>query len=126
MSMLMNYRRTLHDFGKCPLDAPNQYNFPFISSCVGSDFSGPCTDSRFPVPCGDHTCRSTYVECLQALSDLENRLHIKQSVISYSSFTEDKGLSESGKKIRQWAFDSNGIIEKKKNVLFNTNMQPAW
>lgn len=26
---------------------------------------------RKPVPCGDHTCRTSYVECLQAVRDLE-------------------------------------------------------
>ncbi|XP_070556270.1 uncharacterized protein [Ptychodera flava] len=71
MSMLMNYERTVRDFGRCNSQSSNPYNFPYISNCVGSDFSGPCYDPKYPVPCGDHTCRSTYVECLRALSDLE-------------------------------------------------------
>lgn len=27
---------------------------------------------RKPVACGDHTCRTTYIECLHAIRDLEN------------------------------------------------------
>lgn len=72
--MLMNYERTVKDFGKCPTHAKNQFNFPFISHCVGdqSSFSGPCTDSRYPVICGDGSCKSTYIECLRSLADLES------------------------------------------------------
>ena len=29
--------------------------------------TGPCLSSSLPVPCGDRTCRSTFVECLAAL-----------------------------------------------------------
>jgi hypothetical protein len=73
MSALMNYIRTVQDFGKCGGKAKggNQYGIPYISDCVGSEFRGPCLSSSLPVPCGDRTCRSTFVECLGALMELE-------------------------------------------------------
>eukprot|EP00802_Teleaulax_amphioxeia_P005385 Tamp_05389.p1 GENE.Tamp_05389~~Tamp_05389.p1 ORF type:complete len:825 (-),score=116.94 Tamp_05389:513-2654(-) len=73
MSALMNYIRTVQDFGKCGARAKggNQYGIPYISDCVGSDFRGPCLSSSLPVPCGDRTCRSTFVECLAALMQQE-------------------------------------------------------
>lgn len=63
----MNYERTIRDFGKCRSHAKTQFGFGLISNCVGSDFLGPCKDSLKPVPCGDYTCRSSFIECLQAL-----------------------------------------------------------
>jgi len=73
MSALMNYIRTVQDFGKCGGKARggNQYGIPFISDCVASDFRGPCLSSTQPVPCGDRTCRTTFVECLGALIEQE-------------------------------------------------------
>ncbi|XP_077991501.1 uncharacterized protein LOC144445732 [Glandiceps talaboti] len=98
MSMLMNYERTVRDFGRCNSQSSNPYNFPFISNCVGSSYTGPCHDSRYPVPCGDQTCRSTYVECLQALSDLEKMKNNPQTRITASPFSdkdeETKDLEE--------------------------------
>ena len=69
MSALMNYIRTVQDFGKCGHKARggNQYGIPFISDCVASDFRGPCLSSSLPVPCGDRSCRSSFVECLAVL-----------------------------------------------------------
>lgn len=69
----MNYERTVKDFGHCPGHGRNDYNFPFVSHCITSGFDGPCKDSKYPVACGDNTCRSTYVECLRATNDLEKR-----------------------------------------------------
>ncbi|CAE1231180.1 unnamed protein product [Acanthosepion pharaonis] len=71
MSLLMNYERTIRDFGKCRSHAKTQFGFGLISNCVGSDFLGPCKDSLKPVPCGDYTCRSSFIECLQALVKAE-------------------------------------------------------
>ncbi|XP_072169956.1 uncharacterized protein [Diadema setosum] len=73
MAMLMNYRRTVNDFGHCQFDGRNPYNIELISHCVGSDFNGPCTDERYPVACADRTCRSTFIDCLRALGDLEQK-----------------------------------------------------
>ena len=77
MSALMNYIPTVQDFGKCGPKSRggNQYGIPYISDCVGSDFRGPCLSSELPVPCGDRTCRSTFVECLAALMDEDSSKH---------------------------------------------------
>ena len=52
MSALMNYIRTVKDFGKCEGKARggNQYGIPFVSDCVRSKFEGPCTSSAKPIP----------------------------------------------------------------------------
>src|SRR5690554_4370023 len=71
MSALMNYQRTVSDFGRCGSKARNEYGLPFVSDCVGSEFKGPCPDSRYPVPCGDETCHSDYISCLRAMVKLE-------------------------------------------------------
>lgn len=86
MEVLFNYKRTLEDFKKCGSKASNPYGFPFVSECVGGqqDFTGPCKDSAFPVPCGDGTCKSDYVSCLRSISDRDR-------------------LGE-GKKTLRWAF----------------------
>lgn len=73
MALLMNYERTVKDFGRCGQRGENEYNVPWISSCVGSDFRGPCKSSSHPVPCGDGTCKPHYVDCLLALRDMERR-----------------------------------------------------
>ena len=75
MSALMNYIRTVKDFKHCGGKARggNAYGIPYISDCVLSDFHGPCTAPNKPVPCGDRTCRSTFVECLQVLLDMNAR-----------------------------------------------------
>jgi hypothetical protein len=93
MEVLFNYKRTIEDFKvrldistsrcynvvtyqlvtcvqRCGSKASNPYNFPYVSECVGaSEFTGPCKDSAFPVPCGDGTCKSDYISCLRALSE---------------------------------------------------------
>eukprot|EP00960_Hanusia_phi_P052342 761404-Hanusia_phi.AAC.9 len=52
MSALMNYIRTVQDFGKCRGKARggNAYGIPYISDCVRSSFRGPCPSSDRPVP----------------------------------------------------------------------------
>lgn len=71
MSALMNYKRTVQDFGRCGQKSKNEYGLPFVSDCVGSEFNGPCPDPRLPVPCGDGTCHSDYISCLRSLAKLE-------------------------------------------------------
>ena len=40
---------------------------------MGSNTETKCKDSRFPTPCGDDTCRPTYIDCLRALNDKEKQ-----------------------------------------------------
>ncbi|GAB1608557.1 uncharacterized protein LOC115214405, partial [Argonauta hians] len=72
LAVLMNYRRTVTDFGQCKGSSKTQFGFGLISDCVASNFTGPCLDSRKPVPCADFTCRSTYIECLRAIDGETN------------------------------------------------------
>ena len=60
IAALMNYERTVNDFGHCNGHASNEFGISFISHCVRSDFGGPCKESRYPVPCGDYSCRESY------------------------------------------------------------------
>mmetsp|Transcript_882 Transcript_882/g.2162 ORF Transcript_882/g.2162 Transcript_882/m.2162 type:complete len:277 (+) Transcript_882:204-1034(+) len=94
MSALMNYIRTVKDFKHCRGKAKggNLYGIPFISDCVGSPFHGPCTSPSKPVPCGDRTCRSTFVECLQELLHQDSRHHVEGA---------GDGLPEPGMPARQ-------------------------
>ena len=86
MAVLMNYKRTLEDLGRCSGKAHggNPYNFPFMSDCVRSDFEGPCSSVALPIPCGDGTCRANYIDCLQALLDYEARRHVAATSASLS------------------------------------------
>ncbi|XP_064605152.1 uncharacterized protein LOC135470257 isoform X3 [Liolophura sinensis] len=106
LAMLMNYERTVKDFGHCNEHAKNAYQFKLISNCVGnSGFDGPCTDSRFPVPCGDRSCRSTYIECLQVLNQLEKHKS-KLKNTGYQSRSQPEvpksGLSDFGSVQQEW------------------------
>ena len=68
MSVLMNYKRTVEDFGKCGQKTGNPYNFPFISDCVRMDYSQTepkCGDPAKPVACKDGVCRPDYISCLK-------------------------------------------------------------
>ncbi|XP_041360158.1 uncharacterized protein LOC121376378 isoform X2 [Gigantopelta aegis] len=103
MAMLMNFKRTVSDFGHCNDPAENQYGIELISHCVGSDFKGPCLDSRYPVPCADNTCKPTYIDCLKSLELLEQQYREK----SYQSFPEDKRQS-----LAKWAFNHNGPVKR--------------
>ena len=71
MEVLFNYKRTLEDLKRCGPKAKVLYGFPFVSDCVGSSYIGPCKNNSLPVPCGDGTCRSDFVDCLRAMSLLE-------------------------------------------------------
>jgi hypothetical protein len=81
MEVLFNYKRTLEDFKACKGKGSNPYGFPFVSECVGGgSFSGPCSDSRAPVPCGDGTCHSDYVSCLRSISAQERLAEGRKSL----------------------------------------------
>ena len=72
----------VEDFKRCNGKAGNPYNFPFVSDCVGnSGFSGPCKDSQAPVPCGDVSCRSDYISCLRALSEVERSAALRGDLL---------------------------------------------
>ncbi|XP_067678747.1 uncharacterized protein [Haliotis asinina] len=102
MAMLMNFKRTVDDFGHCKSDAKTPYGFNLVSRCVGSDFQGPCTDTKYPVPCGDHTCRATFIDCLLALQDLEQgrSTGLKQETV--------KRLKKQDTASMHWRFNENG------------------
>ncbi len=57
LAILMNYERTVKDFGHCGSNGKNDYGFPYVSHCVGQGAGGPCKDSALPVSCADNTCR---------------------------------------------------------------------
>ena len=68
LSVLMNYKRTVSDFGMCGESAHNPYGFGQVSSCVKPrTFDGSCDKSEVPVPCDDGNCHSDYISCLRAL-----------------------------------------------------------
>jgi|TARA_B110000208_G_scaffold174348_1_gene218958 hypothetical protein len=80
LSVLMNYKRTVQDFSKCGRKGKNgPYNFPYMSDCIGSDFSGPCPEPAAPVPCGNGKCTTDYIACLKSMtkSEMERRLKDK-------------------------------------------------
>ena len=82
---LMNYKRSLEDFGHCGPSANIRYGVPSIGSCVGqSIFPGPCKDTSFPVPCADGSCKSTFLECLRDIRALEDKAR--------SSLSQDSGV----------------------------------
>jgi len=72
---LMNYKRTIQDFGKCGPNYQVTYNFPYVGDCVGtqkgSTFKTPCKNPSLPVPCADGECKANFVECLRDLRELE-------------------------------------------------------
>jgi len=98
MEVLFNYKRTVEDFRRCGSKAGNPYNFPFVSDCVGGGgFSGPCKDSRAPVPCGDGSCRSDYVSCLRALSIGERAAGLKGDLLwAFKAYEAAKGGAGAG------------------------------
>jgi len=76
LSVLMNYKRTVSDFGKCGESAHNPYGFGQVSSCVKPQtFDGACDESDVPVPCDDGKCHSDYISCLRALDIKHHKSH---------------------------------------------------
>eukprot|EP01052_Picozoa_sp_SAG31_P032991 SAG31_NODE_3675_length_3998_cov_2.494229_2_plen_106_part_00 len=89
----MNYKRTVEDFKRCDGKAQTKGWLPHdktghIAECVSSSFDGPCDNPAKPVPCGDKTCRHTYVDCLKALYALEMTERDKSSSSSDGSTGE--------------------------------------
>mmetsp|Transcript_10162 Transcript_10162/g.30772 ORF Transcript_10162/g.30772 Transcript_10162/m.30772 type:complete len:1687 (-) Transcript_10162:90-5150(-) len=74
LSVLMNYKRTVQDFGMCGLKAKTAYGFSYVSECVQpGSFQGTCErDTSRPVPCDDGRCHSDYISCLRAVSTLHD------------------------------------------------------
>ncbi|XP_005110315.2 uncharacterized protein LOC101864487 [Aplysia californica] len=101
MLVLVNYRRTVEDFRHCGDSASMLVDIPGIASCVRSQFGGPCNDSRYPVPCGDKSCRSTYIECLQVMQRKVKNKDTAKSVEQSSHVR--KASSE------VWGFGNNGM-----------------
>ena len=76
LSVLMNYKRTVSDFGMCGESAQNPYGFGQVSSCVKpKTFDGKCEHSEAPVPCDDGNCHSDYISCLRALANKSDGFH---------------------------------------------------
>ena len=69
MAILMNYKRTVEDLGKCGSKASTVYGLPYVSDCIGQILEDhkpeKCPDMRFAVPCGDGQCHSDYISCLR-------------------------------------------------------------
>jgi hypothetical protein len=102
----MNYERTVKDFGRCESGGKNSYNFQLISNCVRGPFDVKCKDSRFPVVCGDHTCRRTFPECLQVLHNRERQAATRKLV---PSGAETPLFGNGDDTDGSWAFGDNGI-----------------
>ncbi len=49
--MLMNYERTVADFGRCKRSVSIMYGFHLVGRCVGSDYKGPCKVSISSLEC---------------------------------------------------------------------------
>jgi hypothetical protein len=117
MSVLMNYKRTVEDFGECGTKAGNPYNFPFLSDCVrvGYDKSSPkCEDPAKPVGCKDGACRPDYISCLKAIVSAEEErgtpamksLHDKLSKLKATELLVEKG---------EFSFNHDGFVDKIKD-----------
>lgn len=70
LSVLMNYKRTVQDFGMCGPKAKTVYGFSYVGDCVRpTSFVGACeSSSRFPVPCDDGQCHSDFISCLRSIA----------------------------------------------------------
>lgn len=77
---LMNYERTVNDFGRCETPAKVAFGIPFVGSCVRprDEYRSDdevrremkCSDNN-PVPCSDGECKPTFVHCLRDLYEKE-------------------------------------------------------
>jgi hypothetical protein len=73
---------TVQDFKKCGHKGKNgPYNFPFMSECIGSDFSGPCPEPAAPVPCGNGECTTDYIACLKSMTKSEMERRLKEGAV---------------------------------------------
>ena len=118
MSVLMNYKRTVEDFGKCGTKAGNPYNFPFVSDCARSrDYSHPspkCEDPKQPVACSDGHCRSDYISCLKAIVKMEEKRGSPDEVKIHE---QQRHKSMEAKLLHDgvFAFDKSGVVEPKED-----------
>ena len=71
---LMNFKRTVEDFGKCKSKGEVLYNFPYLADCTGSSSRRCFKTPDTPVACADGSCRSSFVECLRAIQQLEREM----------------------------------------------------
>eukprot|EP01137_Pigoraptor_chileana_P020142 Opistho-2@82119 len=122
IAILMNYERTVKDFGRCKGKAGTEYGFSYISSCVESGFKGPCSNSAFPVPCGDGECKATYVDCLRSVAEIEARRrtdavegHDEDNVRQLEADLEQQAT---GKRIvgDEWTFNKDGPVTGEKKT----------
>ena len=101
---LMNYERTVADFGKCERPVKLPFHIPYVGSCVKSademraddrlrrDLG--CTD-KLPVPCGTF-CAPTFVHCLRELYE--------RGIVGEGQLDDDKTMliaKKSKKKLRK-------------------------
>ena len=68
---LMNWRESISNFEKCSSPASVIGGPPVIGDCVNSSTKVICKDPENPVPCADDNCYPSFVDCLRALSELE-------------------------------------------------------
>jgi len=120
MSVLMNYKRTVEDFGKCGTKAGNPYNFPFVSDCVRSrDYSHPspkCEDPKEPVACSDGHCRSDYISCLKAIVKMEEKRGSPEEVKVHQA-ERHKTLEAKLLHDGVFEFDTSGVVEPAEKVV---------
>lgn len=127
LSVLANYKRTVEDFEKCAFKGKNgRYNFPYISDCVGSWFSGPCDDPAYTVPCGDGKCHSDYISCLRSLADISREKEAKKRSdalrisgdvtipgLRGTVYKADESFSPEGFE-GAWSYGSKGVVVEAK------------
>ena len=111
MSVLMNYKRTVEDFGKCGTKAGNPYNFPFVSDCVRPAGSSPsCTNPKFPVRCKDGKCRPDYISCLKAIVVMEESSGSPEAARLAKELRHEKMLERG-----EFEFDEHGMTDYEKS-----------
>ena len=85
LEVMMNYKRTVEDFGHCGNSAGNPvYNFNLISDCVSSKFNDNCRDPKTPISCGDGTCKTDYISCLRDIDEKRKMGTLTDKYIYYS------------------------------------------
>lgn len=104
---LMNYERTVADFGKCEGAVHLMFGIPFVGNCVKprNDQRSDerlrrdlgCTD-KLPVPCADGTCKPTFVHCLRDLYEKQVTGETIASVKEEKAAEPDKFFELSKKK----------------------------
>ena len=88
---LMNYKRTVADFGKCGGDFEAKYGVRDVGNCVidsaFNSVSAEKCNEKYPVPCADGECKSTYVQCLR---DLSKQAKLKKQSLKRKDGAEEK------------------------------------